>query len=88
MRIDYPTASAESGQKGLLGRAQKPSAAAGSPIDFQQAAQFELLPQRRAQQGKEITALMRNEWKPMSAIGDQMFGKNRVTSRGRCLTHR
>lgn len=47
-----PTVSSESRQKGLLGRAQKP-AAAGCPIDFEQAAQFEFLPQRRAQQGEE-----------------------------------
>src|ERR1039457_1689075 len=53
MRTGYPTASTESGQKGLLWRAQKPTAATGCPIDFQQAAQLEFLPQRRAQQGKE-----------------------------------
>src|SRR5580765_3163669 len=53
MRTGYPTASAESGQKGLLGRAQKASAAPGCPIDFEQAAQFEDLPQGRAQQREE-----------------------------------
>src|ERR1017187_1924374 len=53
MRTGYPTASTESGQKGLLGRAQKPAAATGCPIDFEQAAELEFLPQGRAQQGKE-----------------------------------
>src|ERR1035437_6153557 len=53
MRTGYPIGSTESGQKGLLGRAQKPTAATGCPIDFEQAAQFEFLPQGRAQQRKE-----------------------------------
>jgi hypothetical protein len=53
MRIGYPIASTESGEEGLLWRAQKPAAATGCPIDFEQAAQFEFLPQGRAQQGKE-----------------------------------
>lgn len=53
MRIGYPIALTESSQKGLLWRAQKPAAAPGCPIDFEQAAQFEFLPQGRAQQGKE-----------------------------------
>src|SRR5512135_2701710 len=53
MRIGCPTASSESCQIGLLRRAEKASAASGCPIDFQQTAQFELLPQRRAQQRKE-----------------------------------
>jgi hypothetical protein len=44
MRIGYPTASTESGQIGLLRRAQKPSAASGYPIDFQQTVQFDFLP--------------------------------------------
>ncbi len=53
MRIGCPTALTEPGQIGLLGRAEKASAASGFPIDFQQTAQFEFLPQRRAQQRKE-----------------------------------
>ena len=53
MRTGYPTASAESGQKGLLGRAQKAAAATGCPIDFQQAPQLELLPQSRAYQSEQ-----------------------------------
>jgi hypothetical protein len=53
MRTGYPIASTESGQKGLFWRAQKPAAAPGRPIDFEQAAEFEFLPQGRAQQGKE-----------------------------------
>jgi len=46
-------ASTESGQKGLLWRSQEPAATTGCPIDFEQAAEFEFLPQGRAQQGKE-----------------------------------
>ena len=53
MRVDCPTTSSESGQIGLLRRAEKASAASGCPIDFQQTAQFEFLPKRRAQQRKE-----------------------------------
>jgi hypothetical protein len=53
MRTGYPIGSTESGQKGLLWRAQEPAAAPGCPIDFEQAAEFEFLPQGRAQQGKE-----------------------------------
>ena len=53
LRGGYPTASTESGQIGLLRRAQEAPAATGCPIDFQQAAQFEFLPQGRAQQRKE-----------------------------------
>src|SRR5882672_8924094 len=53
MRIGCPTALIEPCQIGLLGRAEKASAACGYPIDFQQTAQFEFLPQRRAQQRKE-----------------------------------
>ncbi len=48
-----PTGSAKAGQIGLLRRAQEPSAASGCPIDFQQAAQFQFLPQGRADQCKE-----------------------------------
>src|ERR1039458_9121418 len=58
MRSGYPIASNEYGEKGLLWRAQKPAAAAGCPIDFEQAAQFEFLPQGRAQQGKEAGETM------------------------------
>ena len=54
MRIGCPTALTEPGQIGLLGRAEKASAACGYPIDFQQTAQFEFLPQCRAQQRKEV----------------------------------
>ena len=56
MRTRYPTASAKPGQKGLLRGAQKASTASGFPIDFELAAQFELLPQCRAQEGKEAGA--------------------------------
>jgi prepilin-type N-terminal cleavage/methylation domain-containing protein len=53
MRIGHPTGSTESGPEGSLGRAQKPAAAPGCPIDFQEAAPFESLLQGRAQQRKE-----------------------------------
>jgi hypothetical protein len=48
-----PTGSAEAGQIGLLRRAQKAAATTGCPIDFQQAAQFPVLPEGRADQGEE-----------------------------------
>jgi hypothetical protein len=48
-----PTGSAEARQIGLLGRAQKAAATIGCPIDFQEAAQSAVLPQGRADQGKE-----------------------------------
>ena len=53
MQTGYPTASAESGQKSLLRRAQKATAATGCPLDFQQTAQFQFLPEGGAHQGKE-----------------------------------
>ena len=37
MRTGYPIGSTESSEKGLLWRAQKPAAATGCPIDFEQA---------------------------------------------------
>ena len=48
-----PTGSAEARQIGLLRRAQKAAATSGCPIAFQKAAQFQFLPQRGANQGKE-----------------------------------
>src|SRR5665811_786115 len=48
-----PTGSAEARQIGLLWRAQKAAATTGCPIDFQQAAQFPVLPEGRADQGEE-----------------------------------
>ena len=66
MRSGYPITSAESGQKGLLGRAQKASAAPGCPIDFEQAAQFEFLPQGGAQQREEPGAFRHAQ----SAVGE------------------
>ena len=53
MRTGYPIASTESGQKGLFWRAQEAATAPGCPVDFEQAAEFEFLPQSRTQQGKE-----------------------------------
>ena len=51
--IGCPIRSAETRQISLLGRAQETSAATGCPIAFQEAAQFQFLPQGRADQCKE-----------------------------------
>ena len=48
-----PIRSAEAGQIGLLRRAQETTAAAGCPIDFQQAAQFAVLPEGRADEREQ-----------------------------------
>jgi hypothetical protein len=48
-----PTGSAEARQISLFGLAQETSAAIGCPIDFQQAAQFPVLPAGRADQSEE-----------------------------------
>jgi hypothetical protein len=48
-----PTGLAKARQIGLLRRAQKASATSGCPIDFEQTAQFPVLPEGRADQGKE-----------------------------------
>ena len=75
MRIGYPIASTESGEKGLLWSAQKPTAAAGYPIDFEEAAEFEFLPQgRRVQRemvrislagriGRRLHGFRQSEWR-------------------------
>lgn len=76
MRIGCPTASCESGQKGLLRRAQKAAPATGCPIDFQQAAQFEFPPQRGAQQGKEAGETVRPLTEPC-AEAQQHIGQER-----------
>jgi hypothetical protein len=49
----WPTGSAEARQIGLFGLAPETSAATGCHIDFQQAAQFPVLPEGRANQGEE-----------------------------------
>ena len=51
--IGCPTGLAEAHQISLLGRAQETSAATGCPIAFQEAAQFQFLPQGRVDEGKE-----------------------------------
>ena len=76
MRVGYPTASTESGQKGLLWRAQKAAPATGCPIGFEQAAQFEFLPQRGAQQRKEAGETMRPLTEPRAAA-QQHIGQER-----------
>ena len=48
-----PTGSAKARQIGLLWRAQKTAATPGCPIDFQEAAQFAVLPEGRADEGKK-----------------------------------
>jgi hypothetical protein len=52
-RSGCPNGSAEARQIGLLWRAQKTAAATGCPIDFEQAAEFPVLPEGRTDQGKE-----------------------------------
>lgn len=76
MRNGCPIVSSESGEKSLLWRAQKTAAAPGCPIDFQQAAQFEFLPQRRAQQGKEAGETVRPLTEPR-AEAQQHIGQER-----------
>src|SRR5512137_576526 len=53
MVIGCPIESVQAWQIGLLGCSQKAPTATGCPIDFQQASEFELLPQGRAYQGEE-----------------------------------
>src|SRR5208282_2421315 len=48
-----PTGSAEARQIGLLWLAEEATATPGCPIDFQQAAEFPVLPECRADQGEE-----------------------------------
>ncbi len=48
-----PTGSAEAGQIGLLRRAQKAAAATGCPIDFEETAQFAVLPEGRADEREQ-----------------------------------
>lgn len=52
-RTGCPTRLAKARQISLLGRAQKAAAAPGCPIEFEQAAEFPMLPERGADQGKE-----------------------------------
>ena len=54
-----PTGSAEAGQPGLLRGSQKSPATTGCPIDFEQAAQFAVLPEGRTDQGEEAGETMR-----------------------------
>src|SRR5208282_5660382 len=53
LRTGCPTGSAKAGQIRLFWLAQKASATTGWPIDFQQAAEFPVLPEGRADQGEE-----------------------------------
>lgn len=76
MRVGCPMASSESGEKRLLRRAQEAPAATGCPIDFQQAAQFEFLPQRGAQQRKEAGEAVRPLNEPR-AEAQQDIGQER-----------
>ena len=54
-----PTGSAETGQISLLGRAQKAAPAPGCPIDFEQTAQFAVLPEGRTDQGEQAGEAVR-----------------------------
>src|ERR1035438_9073578 len=66
---------AEGRQIGLLRRAQEASAATGCPIDFQQAAEFAVLPEGRADQGEEpgeaVTPLAQMGAEAQEHIGQQ-----------------
>src|SRR5512146_1843891 len=53
MRIGCPIGLSDSRQIRLFGPTQEASAASGCPIDFQQTAQFEFLPEPRTHQGEE-----------------------------------
>src|ERR1700744_745088 len=59
-----PMGSAEAGQIGLLRRPQEAAAATGCPIDFQEAAQFAVLPEGRTDQGEEAGEAVR----PLSQV--------------------
>src|SRR5579885_1145599 len=52
-RSGCPTGSVKASPIGLLWRARKAAAVLGCPLDFEQAAQFPVLPEGRADQGKE-----------------------------------
>jgi hypothetical protein len=75
MRIGCPIALAQARQIGLRGRAQEVPAAPGCPIEVQQAARFEFLPERRAQQREEpreaVTPLTQPDTKPPQDIGPE-----------------
>src|SRR5664279_5855372 len=62
-----PTGSAKAGQIRLFWLAQKASAATGCPIDFQQAAEFAVLPESRADQGEEPGEAVR----PLAQMGGE-----------------
>src|SRR5208282_1210315 len=51
--IGCPTGSAEARQISLFGLAEETASSSGCPIAFQEAAEFEFLPQSRADQGEE-----------------------------------
>lgn len=56
-RSGCPTGLAEARQIGLLWRAEETGAAGGCPIDFQQAAQFPVLPEGRTDQSEQAVKL-------------------------------
>ena len=60
-----PIGSAEAGQIGLLRRAQETTATTGCPIDFEQAAEFPILPEGRTDQGEQAGEAVR----PLSQMG-------------------
>ena len=70
-----PTGSAEARQISLLRRAQETTATTGCPIDLQQAAEFPILPEGRADQGEEpgeaVAPLAQMGAKAQEDIGQQ-----------------
>src|SRR5271166_1375791 len=71
-----PTGSAEAGQIGLLGCAEETAAATGCPIDFQEAPQFPILPERRTDQSKQAGEAV-GPASQMGAEAQQHIGQQR-----------
>src|ERR1035438_993714 len=66
-RTGCPTGSTKARQIGLLRCAEEAPAASGCPIDFQQTAQFPLLPESRTDQGEQPGEAVR----PPSQMGTE-----------------
>src|ERR1035438_9759386 len=75
-RSGCPRGSAEARQIGLLRRAQEASAATDCPIDFEQAAEFPVLPEGRADPGEEPGEAVR-PLAPPGAEAQEHIGQQR-----------
>lgn len=58
-QLGCPTGSAEARQIGLFWLTEKAAAATGCPVDFQEAAEFEVLPEGRTDQGEQASEAVR-----------------------------